>query len=48
MPSDGGKEAVAPRTPPVPAKPTQAEEDAALRDKAHWLFAGGLLMVLMQ
>ena len=26
MPSDGG-EAVAPRVPPVPAKPTQAEQD---------------------
>ena len=27
MPSDGGEEAVAPRVPPVPAKPTQAEQD---------------------
>ena len=27
MPSDGGKEAVAPRVPPVPAKPTQTEQD---------------------
>ena len=26
-PSDGGEEAVAPRVPPVPAKPTQAEQD---------------------
>ena len=25
--SDGGEEAVAPRVPPVPAKPTQAEQD---------------------
>ena len=27
VPSDGGEEAVAPRVPPVPAKPTQAEQD---------------------
>ena len=27
-PSDGGEEAVAPRVPPVPSKPTQAEQDA--------------------
>ena len=27
MASDGGEEAVAPRVPPVPAKPTQAEQD---------------------
>ena len=27
MPSDGGEEVVAPRVPPVPAKPTQAEQD---------------------
>ena len=27
MPSDGGEEAVAPRVPPVLAKPTQAEQD---------------------
>ena len=27
MPSDGGDEAVAPRVPPVPVKPTQAEQD---------------------
>ena len=27
MPSDGGEEAVAPRVPPVPSKPTQAEQD---------------------
>ena len=27
VPSDGGEEAVAPREPPVPAKPTQAEQD---------------------
>ena len=27
MPSDGGEEAVAPRVPPVPAKPTQADQD---------------------
>ena len=26
-PSEGGEEAVAPRVPPVPAKPTQAEQD---------------------
>ena len=26
-PSDGGEEAVAPRVPPVPSKPTQAEQD---------------------
>ena len=26
VPSDGGEEAVAPRVPPVPAKPTQAEQ----------------------
>ena len=27
MPSDGREEAVAPRVPPVPARPTQAEQD---------------------
>ena len=27
MPSDGGEEAVAPRVPPVPTKPTQAEQN---------------------
>ena len=27
MPSDGGEEVIAPRVPPVPAKPTQAEQD---------------------
>ena len=27
VPSDGGEEVVAPRVPPVPAKPTQAEQD---------------------
>ena len=27
MPSDGGEEAVAPKVPPVLAKPTQAEQD---------------------
>ena len=27
MPSGGGEEAVAPRVPPVPAKPTQTEQD---------------------
>ena len=26
VPSDGGEEAVAPRVPPVPAKPTQTEQ----------------------
>ena len=30
VPSDGGEEAVAPRVPPVPAKPTQAEQDQHL------------------
>ena len=27
MPSDAGEEVIAPRVPPVPAKPTQAEQD---------------------
>ena len=27
VPSDGGEEVIAPRVPPVPAKPTQAEQD---------------------
>ena len=27
VPSDGSEEAVAPKVPPVPAKPTQAEQD---------------------
>ena len=27
MPSDGGEEVIAPRVPPVPAKPTQGEQD---------------------
>ena len=27
MPSGGGEEVIAPRVPPVPAKPTQAEQD---------------------
>ena len=27
VPSDGGEEVVAPRVPPVPSKPTQAEQD---------------------
>ena len=26
-PSDGGEEAIAPRVPPVPSKPTEAEQD---------------------
>ena len=27
VPSDGGEEAVAPRVPPVPSKPTKTEQD---------------------
>ena len=38
MPSDGGEEAVAPRVPPVPAKPTQAEqEEHYATDRAAYL-----------
>ena len=31
VPSDGGEEVIASRVPPVPAKPTQAEQDVTLR-----------------
>ena len=42
--SDGGEEAVAPRVPPVPAKPTQAEEDDATgRASPHAVVSEGEL-----
>ena len=47
VPSDGGEDAVAPRVPPVPAKPTQAEQDehcatghAAYRSGANFVSKG--------
>ena len=33
VPSDGGEEAVAPRVPPVLAKPTQAEQDEEVEEE---------------